>query len=221
MDFGSALTRKYDLMASQQKVEARYKLGMLANDQDRVQIEQAKARMAGAQTAADVKLKGAETERASAGAGLAGAQTDAARMSTGLAPGVSASEIARNYASAKAPFMQNDLDVMRLGLGQADMNNKFMWGSGGGFAGGTSLVSHAEAAASPPKPSDTVPAMLTPGEAVLTPQAADILGRPVIDLLNALGAAKAHMGGGLVDMNEGPPMPRETKPAKQTRRKAS
>ena len=47
---------------------------------------------------------------------------------------------------------------------------------------------------------DTVPAVLAPNEAVLNDQAAELLGRPVIDLLNALGTMRRQLSGAGVGM---------------------
>lgn len=212
----SAIQRKYHIAQQDSDVTARLKAAQTAEVHERtrlmpaqLELDRAKLAMQGKDMASQQDMRGAQT-------GLIGAQTTATNMQTGMAPGLIGSEIARNYGQAQAPGLQFDTGQARLGLETNAFNRQGMYG----FADGTSMVMPGGAGAPPPQPGDSVPALLTPGEAVLTPEAANILGRPVIELLNALGQIQApQMGGGMVDAKAAPKGKPESKSASKGEKK--
>ena len=121
---------------------------------------------------------------------LGDAQAAATKMQTALAPGMAMADQAAKYAQAQAPGMQYDLGLMGADAARRQANNGML----NNFSEGTANVQ--PGAGGPPNPKDTVPANLAPGEAVLSREAADILGRQAIEFLNALGSMKANVGGG-------------------------
>lgn len=133
------------------------------------------------------KIGAASTTGTSA---LGDAQAAAATMQTALAPGMAMADQTAKYAQAQAPGMQYDLGLMGADAARRQANN----GMFNNFSEGTANVQ--PGAGGPPNPKDTVPANLAPGEAVLSREAADILGRQAIEFLNALGSMKANVGGG-------------------------
>jgi len=85
---------------------------------------------------------------------------------------------------------QNVVAGMRAKLGGPDGQRPQPKTPVGGYAGGTSKVP-----GKGPSNVDSVPTNLAPNEAVLNAGGADVLGRPVIDLLNAIGALKMTQAG--------------------------
>lgn len=130
----------------------------------------------------EIALRGAQGDAASAGA-------ESTRAATGYANSGISPDLLR-------------LIQGREGQGGLQQNN-IIGGSPSGFADGTSKV--ADKGGKPMKPgsTDTTPAMLTPGEAVLNVGAAEHLGRSVIDVLNAIGSLKMGKDG-TASQTEGP-----------------
>lgn len=147
---------------------------------------------------------------------LPDAQAAAARTQAALAPGMAMADQALKYSQAQAPGMQYDLGLMGADAARRQANN----GMFNNFSEGTANVQ--PGAGGPPNPKDTVPANLAPGEAVLSREAADILGRQAIEFLNALGSMKANVGGGgLVPAEQEGDSPAKGKSTKAPQAKAA
>lgn len=143
-------------------------------------------------------LAQAEPQLAQSEEALRGGQTNEANATAGAANRLT------NFATAPATGLR--LGILGQRAGQAFPGNATGTPDAGGFGQGNGFNSgkpegdamgnsDVGGAAKPkPGPTDTQPAMLTPGEAVLNVGATQHLGKDVIDVLNAIGRIK--MGGG-------------------------
>lgn len=206
MSVGSDRNRILEWQTGVQAADSQTRRQLMAAQTEDIE-KQRQLKVAGLNQGANLQMADMQMK-----APLIAAQADKYRTDAMLQPSLTMSQIAQNYGQASAPGLAFDTNMATLGQSQQKidmMNAPVSVGAldairrrtdinfGTGYADGTAKVEPTPAARPKAKASDTVPAKLTPGEAVLNVEAAQLLGEPVIEMLNALGKMRRPAGAGM------------------------